>query len=64
LPKPCFQETHQELAGASAARDELLRLLGFTNVRFFDDLPNKVQSATRTRCVAMCCRTGSTATAG
>jgi endonuclease YncB( thermonuclease family) len=40
-----FQETHQELAGANAARDELLRLLGFTNVRFFDDLPNKIQSA-------------------
>ena len=40
-----FGETHQELAGANAARDELLRLLGFTNVSFFDDLPNKVQSA-------------------
>ncbi|MFG1710290.1 lamin tail domain-containing protein [Nonomuraea sp. M3C6] len=40
-----FEETHQELAGANAARDELLRLLGFTNVRFWDDLPNKVQSA-------------------
>jgi endonuclease YncB( thermonuclease family) len=40
-----FQETHQELTGANAARDELLRLLGFSNVRFFDDLPNKVQSA-------------------
>jgi endonuclease YncB( thermonuclease family) len=40
-----FAETHQELAGANAARDELLRLLGFTNVVFFDDLPNKVQSA-------------------
>jgi Lamin Tail Domain len=40
-----FQETHQELAGANAARDELLRLLGFTNIRFFDDLPNKVASA-------------------
>jgi len=40
-----FQESHQELAGANAARDELLRLLGFTNVVFFDDLPNKVQSA-------------------
>jgi Lamin Tail Domain len=40
-----FGETHQELAGANAARDELLRLLGFTNVVFFDDLPNKVQSA-------------------
>jgi len=40
-----FAETHQELAGANAARDELLRLLGFTNVTFFADLPNKVQSA-------------------
>jgi endonuclease YncB( thermonuclease family) len=40
-----FQETHQELAGANAARDELLRRLGFTNVRFFADLPNKVESA-------------------
>jgi endonuclease YncB( thermonuclease family) len=40
-----FGETHQELAGANAARDELLRLLGFTNIVFFDDLPNKVQSA-------------------
>jgi endonuclease YncB( thermonuclease family) len=40
-----FGETHQELAGANAARDELLLLLGFTNVVFFPDLPNKVQSA-------------------
>jgi hypothetical protein len=40
-----LQETHQELGGANAARDELLGLLGFTNVRFFADLPNKVQSA-------------------
>jgi hypothetical protein len=40
-----FQETHQELTGANAARDELLRRLGFTNIRYFDDLPNKVQSA-------------------
>jgi Lamin Tail Domain len=40
-----FGETHQELTGANAARDELLRLLGFTNVRFFADLPNKVESA-------------------
>ena len=38
-----FDETHQELAGANAARDELLRRLGFTNVEFFADLPNKVQ---------------------
>ncbi|MGW3344493.1 lamin tail domain-containing protein [Nonomuraea rubra] len=40
-----FAETHQELEGANAARDELLRLLGFTNVRFWEDLPNKVRSA-------------------
>jgi endonuclease YncB( thermonuclease family) len=40
-----FEETHQELAGADAARDALLAHLGFTNVRFYDDLPNKVQSA-------------------
>jgi endonuclease YncB( thermonuclease family) len=40
-----FAETHQELTGANAARDELLRRLGFTNVTFFDDLPNKVRSA-------------------
>jgi endonuclease YncB( thermonuclease family) len=40
-----FAETHQELAGADAARDALLRLLGFTTVRFFADSPNKVESA-------------------
>ncbi|MEW9548169.1 lamin tail domain-containing protein [Nonomuraea sp. NPDC050783] len=40
-----FSETHQEPAGALAARDELLRLLGFTNVTFWDDLPNLVRSA-------------------
>ena len=40
-----FEEAHQELAGANRARDELLAELGFTNVVFFDDLPNKVQSA-------------------
>ena len=40
-----FSETHQELTGANAARDELLRRLGFTNVTFFADLPNKVRSA-------------------
>ncbi|MBM2615938.1 hypothetical protein JIG36_10255 [Actinoplanes sp. LDG1-06] len=40
-----FEDTHQELAGADLARDELLRRLGFTNVVFFDDLPNKVRSA-------------------
>src|SRR3954452_14835218 len=40
-----FSETHQELAGADAARDALLAMLGFTGVQFWPDLPNKVQSA-------------------
>jgi endonuclease YncB( thermonuclease family) len=40
-----FSETHQELAGANAARDFLLARLGFTGVTFFDDLPNKIQTA-------------------
>jgi endonuclease YncB( thermonuclease family) len=40
-----FAETHQELAGANAARDELLRLLGFTGVTYFPNRPNNVQSA-------------------
>lgn len=40
-----FSETHQELAGANLARDELLRFLGFTGVVFWPDQPNKVQSA-------------------
>src|SRR3954453_3624932 len=40
-----FSETHQELAGADAARDELLAAPRFTNVTYFEDLPNKVASA-------------------
>ncbi|MEU3619925.1 hypothetical protein ABZ725_47730 [Streptomyces sp. NPDC006872] len=40
-----FGETHQELAGANQARERLLELLGFTNVTFFEDHPNKVKSA-------------------
>lgn len=40
-----FEEAHQELAGANAARDVLLTELGFTNIVYFADLPNKVQSA-------------------
>jgi endonuclease YncB( thermonuclease family) len=40
-----FSETHQELGGANAARDELLRLLGFTGVTYFPGRPNNVQSA-------------------
>ena len=44
-----FSETHQELAGADAARDELLARLGFTGVEFFPDLPNKVETADQDR---------------
>ncbi|MFI6298977.1 hypothetical protein ACIBEJ_45825 [Nonomuraea sp. NPDC050790] len=40
-----FGDTHQEPQGATAARDELLALLGFTGVVFFPDLPNQVRSA-------------------
>lgn len=39
-----FQGAHQQLQFAEEARDLNLRLLGFTNVRFFDDLPNVVES--------------------
>ncbi|MFI1030126.1 thermonuclease family protein [Streptomyces sp. NPDC020951] len=40
-----FGETHQELAGANEARERLLQFLGFSNVTFFEDHPNKVKSA-------------------
>jgi endonuclease YncB( thermonuclease family) len=40
-----FSEAHQELTGANAARDRLLKLLGFTGVTFFEDHPNKVKAA-------------------
>jgi hypothetical protein len=39
-----FRGAHQQMQFARAARDENLRLLGFTNVVFFPDLPNKVSS--------------------
>ena len=39
-----FQGAHQQLQLANAARDENIRLLGFTGVGYFDDLPNKVES--------------------
>lgn len=40
-----FAETHQELEGANRVRDVMLDRLGFRDVEFFDDLPNKVRSA-------------------
>jgi endonuclease YncB( thermonuclease family) len=42
-----FQGTHQDLTFANAARERNLAALGFTNVRFFPDLPNVVQSVDR-----------------
>jgi hypothetical protein len=39
-----FVGAHQDIAFANAARDRNLAHLGFTNVRFFPDLPNVVQS--------------------
>jgi len=38
-----FDNDHQELAGANAARDALLTQLGFTGVTFFPDAPNNVE---------------------
>lgn len=40
-----FSASHQELDGANGARDFTLSAAGFQNVTFFDDLPNKVESA-------------------
>jgi hypothetical protein len=40
-----FEGTHQQIGFADAARDENLRLIGFRNVKFFDDMPNNVESA-------------------
>ena len=44
-----FEETHQELSGANAARAALLDGLGFTNIKYYDDLPNKVESVDQSR---------------
>jgi hypothetical protein len=59
-----FAETHQELAGANAARDVLLAELGVTNVVYFPDLPNKVQSADQDSVAGPSCQTASTPTDG
>jgi endonuclease YncB( thermonuclease family) len=40
-----FQGTHQNLAFANAARDHLLTALGFSNVAFYPDQPNQIESA-------------------
>jgi len=45
-----FEETHQELTGADAARDALLATLGFTDVIFYPDLPKRWSQRTPTAC--------------
>src|SRR5262249_13253529 len=39
-----FQGAHQDLKYANGAREKNLEWLGFTNVSFFTDLPNVIQS--------------------
>jgi endonuclease YncB( thermonuclease family) len=41
-----FQNQHQNLEFANAARAAMLAQVGFAQVEFFDDRPNKVRSAT------------------
>ena len=50
-----FEETHQELSGANAARGRLLDGLGFTNIKYYDDLPNKVESVDQSRLPGYVC---------
>lgn len=40
-----FQNQHQNLEFAHAARDRMLAFMGFSRVSFWDDRPNKVQKA-------------------
>jgi Lamin Tail Domain/Staphylococcal nuclease homologue len=40
-----FEQAHQELQGANDARDFVLAEVGFQNVQFFADLPNKVSDS-------------------
>jgi hypothetical protein len=43
--RPTSRRPTRSWPAQTRPRDELLRLLGFTNVTFFENLPNKVQSA-------------------
>ncbi|PVH69120.1 hypothetical protein DL98DRAFT_522365 [Cadophora sp. DSE1049] len=44
-----FEGTHQELTGGKKARDTLLAKLGFTNIEYWENLPNKIKSANKDR---------------
>jgi hypothetical protein len=39
-----FEQMHQDMAWANAARDELLSLCGFGNIQYWADLPHKVET--------------------
>ncbi len=39
-----FSDMHQHLEQAYGARDEMLRLAGFRDVKYWDDIPHKVES--------------------
>ena len=58
-----FGETHQELAGANAARDELLARSASPTSCSSRTCPTRCSRPTRTRCGATCCPTASTPTA-
>ena len=57
-----FAETHQELGAADAARDDLLRRLGFTGSRSGRTSPTRSRRPTRIGAAATCSRTASTPT--
>ncbi|KAH7410573.1 hypothetical protein BKA64DRAFT_661283 [Cadophora sp. MPI-SDFR-AT-0126] len=40
-----FENTHQDLTWGKKARDTLLAELGFTNIKFWNSPPNKIESA-------------------
>ena len=59
-----FDNDHQELAGATAARDALLAQLGFTGITFSPTPRTTSTTPTRTPSAVMFCPTASTPTAG
>ena len=59
-----FDDDHQELAGATAARDALLAQLGFTGITFSPTPRTTSTTPTRTPSAVMFCPTASTPTAG
>jgi hypothetical protein len=58
-----FENQHQDLTHAVAARDRMLELVGFGQVEFWPDLPNKIKTAEHHPIRATCWPTASKATA-